>query len=46
MDLHLDLLREASLELESLNIDVEIIDVQTLIPFDLTNSIKESLKEN
>ena len=41
----LRLVERASLELESLNIDVEIIDVQTLIPFDLTNSIKESLKK-
>ena len=41
----LRLVERASLELESLNIDVEVIDIQTLIPFDLTNNIKESLKK-
>lgn len=36
---------EASEKLEKTGISVEIIDVQTLLPFDINNSIAESLKK-
>jgi pyruvate/2-oxoglutarate/acetoin dehydrogenase E1 component len=36
---------EAAEQLAQLNIDVEIIDVQTLLPFDLSGIIVESLKK-
>jgi pyruvate/2-oxoglutarate/acetoin dehydrogenase E1 component len=36
---------EAAEQLAQLNIDVEIIDVQTLLPFDLSGMIVESLKK-
>jgi pyruvate/2-oxoglutarate/acetoin dehydrogenase E1 component/TPP-dependent pyruvate/acetoin dehydrogenase alpha subunit len=36
---------EASIFLSEVGIDVEIIDVQTLLPFDLTHSIIESIKK-
>lgn len=36
---------EASNELEKLGIFAEVIDVQSLIPFDLTNEIAESVKK-
>jgi transketolase len=36
---------EAAIHLEKTGIDCEIIDVQTLIPFDIHNSIVESLKK-
>jgi len=32
-------------ELEKLNISIEVIDIQSLIPFDLTNQILQSLKK-
>ena len=41
----LRLVEKASLELEKLDIDIEIIDLQTLIPFDTENNIRESLKK-
>jgi len=41
----LRLVEKAAIELENLNIKVEIIDVQTLIPFDIDHKIKESLKK-
>ena len=41
----LRLVEKAAIELENLNIKVEIIDVQTLIPFDIDHRIKESLKK-
>ncbi len=37
---------EAAVELEKLNISAEVIDVQTLIPFDINYKILESLKRN
>lgn len=36
---------EAAEELEKLGISAEVIDVQSLIPFDLTNEIAESVKK-
>lgn len=36
---------EAANELEKLRISAEVIDVQSLIPFDLTNEIAESVKK-
>jgi len=36
---------EAATELEKLGISAEVIDVQSLIPFDLTNEIAESVKK-
>lgn len=36
---------EASMDLSELGIDVEVIDVQTLNPFDVSHSIGESLKK-
>ena len=36
---------EAANELEKLGISAEVIDVQSLIPFDLTSEIAESLKK-
>jgi len=41
----LRLVEKASIELEKLDIDIEIIDLQTLIPFDTENNIRESLKK-
>ena len=41
----LRLVEKAAIELEQLNIDVEVIDLQTLIPFDIENNIRESLKK-
>ena len=41
----LRLVEKAAIELEQLNIDVEIIDLQTLIPFDIESLIRESLKK-
>jgi len=37
--------REAAEQLGDFNVDVELIDVQTLIPFDLPNTILESVKK-
>ena len=36
---------EAAVELEKLNISAEVIDIQTLIPFDINYKILESLKK-
>lgn len=36
---------EAAIELEALGISLEVIDVQTLLPFDIHHSIVESLKK-
>ena len=36
---------DAALELERMGISVEVIDIQTLIPFDLTSTILESIKK-
>ena len=36
---------EAATELEKMNISAEVIDVQTLIPFDLNHKILDSLKK-
>ncbi len=36
---------EAALELEKIGISAEVIDVQSLIPFDLTHEIAESVKK-
>jgi pyruvate/2-oxoglutarate/acetoin dehydrogenase E1 component/TPP-dependent pyruvate/acetoin dehydrogenase alpha subunit len=36
---------EAAVQLEKLGIDTEVIDVQTLLPFDLNHSIAESIKK-
>ncbi|MAU64101.1 MAG: transketolase [Flavobacteriaceae bacterium] len=41
----LRLVEKAAIELKQLNIDVEIIDLQTLIPFDIESLIRESLKK-
>ncbi len=41
----LRIVQEAALELEKLGIDCEVIDVQTLLPFDLNHVILESLKK-
>jgi pyruvate/2-oxoglutarate/acetoin dehydrogenase E1 component/TPP-dependent pyruvate/acetoin dehydrogenase alpha subunit len=40
----LRIIQEASIQLEQLGISCEIIDVQTLLPFDIHHSILESLK--
>ena len=45
MDQLLRLVEKASEELEKLNISCEVIDVQTLIPFDLNDLIIKSLKK-
>lgn len=39
------LVMEAAEELEKIGISAEVIDVQSLIPFDLTNEIAESVKK-
>ena len=39
------LVEKASKELEKINIDIEIIDLQTLIPFDKEMSIRSSLEK-
>ena len=39
------LVMEAALELEKLGISAEVIDVQSLIPFDLSHEISESVKK-
>ena len=36
---------EAARQLEEINISVEVIDVQTLLPFDITHRIVESIKK-
>lgn len=36
---------EAAKELEDYNINIEVIDAQSLIPFDLSHQIKESIKK-
>ncbi|NIJ51096.1 thiamine pyrophosphate-dependent enzyme [Dyadobacter arcticus] len=36
---------EAASQLQNVGIDVEVIDVQTLLPFDINNSILESIKK-
>src|SRR5207253_1450843 len=36
---------EAAQQLKQANIDCEVIDLQTLLPFDINNSIGESLKK-
>ena len=41
----LRLVEKAAIELEQFKIDVEVIDLQTLIPFDTENIIRESLKK-
>ena len=41
----LRLVEKAAIELKNLNIDIEIIDLQTLIPFDKEEIVKESLKK-
>lgn len=39
------LVMEAALELEKLGISAEVIDIQSLIPFDLSHEISESVKK-
>ncbi|WP_438961310.1 alpha-ketoacid dehydrogenase subunit alpha/beta [Nonlabens sp.] len=39
----LRLIEEAAVELERAGIDIEIIDIQSLLPFDLTQEIKDSV---
>ena len=41
----LQIITEASNDLKELGIDIEIIDIQSLIPFDLNNEIVESVKK-
>ena len=41
----LRIIQEAALELETKNIQCEIIDVQTLLPFDIHHTILDSLKK-
>jgi pyruvate/2-oxoglutarate/acetoin dehydrogenase E1 component/TPP-dependent pyruvate/acetoin dehydrogenase alpha subunit len=41
----LRLVMEAATELERAGIDVEVIDVQSLLPFDVNHSIKESVEK-
>ena len=36
---------EAARELEKIGISAEVIDIQSLIPFDLSHEIKESVKK-
>ncbi len=36
---------EAAIQLKTLGVDVEVIDVQTLLPFDINHSILESIKK-
>jgi pyruvate/2-oxoglutarate/acetoin dehydrogenase E1 component/TPP-dependent pyruvate/acetoin dehydrogenase alpha subunit len=40
-----DIAREAVARLEEVGISIELIDVQTLLPFDINHSIAESLKK-
>lgn len=40
-----DIVMDAVHKLETLNVSCEVIDVQTLIPFDLSGSISDSLKK-
>jgi pyruvate/2-oxoglutarate/acetoin dehydrogenase E1 component/TPP-dependent pyruvate/acetoin dehydrogenase alpha subunit len=40
-----DIAREAAVRLEEVGISIELIDVQTLLPFDIHHSILESLKK-
>ncbi|TVP51869.1 MAG: transketolase [Mongoliibacter sp.] len=39
------IMEEAAVELAQMGIDIEIIDVQTLLPFDVDHSIVESIKK-
>jgi pyruvate/2-oxoglutarate/acetoin dehydrogenase E1 component/TPP-dependent pyruvate/acetoin dehydrogenase alpha subunit len=41
----LRVIQEAAIRLELLGVSIEIIDVQTLLPFDINHSIVESLKK-
>jgi len=41
----IDIAREAIVKLQEVGVSVELIDVQTLLPFDLNHSIVESLKK-
>lgn len=41
----LDLCEKAALELEKLNISIELVDVQTLLPFDVNHVCLESIKK-
>ena len=41
----LRIINEATLRLERLNISIELVDVQTLLPFDINHTILESLKK-
>lgn len=41
----LRIVQEAAIELDKLNISCEIIDVQTLLPFDISHQILQSLKK-
>lgn len=41
----LRIVQEAGIRLEKLGVDVEIIDVQTLLPFDINHDILKSLKK-
>ncbi len=45
MDRHLIYVRVAAEQLEKQGISVELIDVQTLMPFDINHDIVESLKK-
>ena len=45
MDLHGRIVTEAANELEKLGISAEVIDIQSLIPFDLSHEIAESVKK-
>jgi pyruvate/2-oxoglutarate/acetoin dehydrogenase E1 component/TPP-dependent pyruvate/acetoin dehydrogenase alpha subunit len=40
-----DIAREAATKLQEMGISIELIDVQTLLPFDINHSIAESLKK-
>ena len=43
---HLELVEQAAKELQEQGINVEIIDVQSLLPFDINHDIVKSIAKN
>ena len=42
---HREIVLEAAEELQKLGVDIEVIDIQSLIPFDLKNDIRKSVEK-